>query len=168
MEETFREFHRRTGATFVYVTHDQAEAMALASHVAVMHRGHLMQWGTPQALYRHPANAWVAGFVGRGSIITAAMPVGSPRIGGDALQAALAQRSTLDVPRSILVRPEHVQVAGEGMPAQVTSCIYQGERYLLQLKLDDGQMLSGYHAEPLADQQRVHVRVQEGWLLEAG
>jgi iron(III) transport system ATP-binding protein len=39
MEQTFREFHRRTGATFVYVTHDQAEAMALASHIAVMHQG---------------------------------------------------------------------------------------------------------------------------------
>jgi iron(III) transport system ATP-binding protein len=45
MEQTFREFHRRTGATFVYVTHDQAEAMALASHIAVMHQGELMQWG---------------------------------------------------------------------------------------------------------------------------
>lgn len=50
MEQTFREFHRRTGATFVYVTHDQAEAMALASHIAVMHQGALMQWGAPQAL----------------------------------------------------------------------------------------------------------------------
>ncbi len=57
MEQTFREFHRRTGATFVYVTHDQAEAMALASHIAVMHQGELKQWGAPQALYQHPHNA---------------------------------------------------------------------------------------------------------------
>ena len=167
MEETFREFHRRTGATFVYVTHDQAEAMSLASHVAVMHRGRLMQWGTPEALYRHPANAWVAGFVGRGSIMTVSMPAESPRVGGDTLHAALARRSAPDVPRAVLVRPENVQVSDHGLPAQVTRCIYQGERYLLQFKLDDGQLLSGYHAEALADQQRVHVRVREGWLLEA-
>ena len=167
MEETFREFHRRTGATFVYVTHDQAEAMSLASHVAVMHRGRLMQWGTPEALYRHPANAWVAGFVGRGSILTVSMSAASSRVDGDTLHAALARRSTPDVPRSILVRPENVQVADDGLPVQVTRCIYQGERYLLQFKLEDGQLLSGYHAEALADQQRVHLRVREGWLLEA-
>jgi iron(III) transport system ATP-binding protein len=49
----------------VYVTHDQAEAMALASHIAVMNKGELMQWGAPQTLYQHPDNAWVAGLSAR-------------------------------------------------------------------------------------------------------
>jgi multiple sugar transport system ATP-binding protein len=59
-----RELHRRLGATVVYVTHNQAEAMALGNRVGVMDNGALQQLGTPQALYERPANVFVAGFVG--------------------------------------------------------------------------------------------------------
>jgi iron(III) transport system ATP-binding protein len=67
MVEAFRNIHRRTGATIVYVTHDQAEALALADRVAVMSQGKVLQAASPQEVYRAPANATVAGFVGRGS-----------------------------------------------------------------------------------------------------
>ena len=55
---------RRAGATMVYVTHDQAEAMALADRVAVMREGALQQAAPPLELYRRPANRFVAGFIG--------------------------------------------------------------------------------------------------------
>ncbi|MBP0573652.1 ATP-binding cassette domain-containing protein, partial [Mycobacterium tuberculosis] len=51
MVETFAELHRTTGRTFVYVTHDQAEALALATHVAVMGHGRIAQWGAPETVY---------------------------------------------------------------------------------------------------------------------
>ena len=56
--------HRRLGTTMVYVTHDQVEAMTLATRIAVLHRGILQQVGTPLELYEHPANRFVAGFIG--------------------------------------------------------------------------------------------------------
>jgi ABC-type sugar transport system ATPase subunit len=56
--------HRRLGTTMVYVTHDQVEAMTLATRIAVLHRGVLQQVGTPLDLYEHPANRFVAGFIG--------------------------------------------------------------------------------------------------------
>jgi multiple sugar transport system ATP-binding protein len=56
--------HQRLGATFVYVTHDQTEAMTMASRIAVLDGGVLQQVGPPQELYDHPANAFVAGFIG--------------------------------------------------------------------------------------------------------
>ena len=62
----FRRIHSGVGATFVFVTHDQDEAMAVATHVAVMNRGGLEQIGTPEELYRRPATEMVARFVGRG------------------------------------------------------------------------------------------------------
>lgn len=165
MEQTFREFHRRTGATFVYVTHDQAEAMALASHIAVMHQGKLMQWGSPQQLYQRPQNAWVARFIGKGSVLTLATRADAERLDGAQLHQGLAHG---DGPRQqVLIRPEHVEVAADGLRAQVESCIYQGERYLLQLRLPDGQALTAYHAAPLAEQQSVAVRLHQGWRLEA-
>ena len=62
----FRRIHSLTGATFVFVTHDQDEAMAVATHVAVMNRGRLEQVGAPEELYRRPQTEMVARFIGRG------------------------------------------------------------------------------------------------------
>lgn len=62
----FRRIHSLTRTTFVFVTHDQDEAMAVATHVAVMDRGRLQQLGTPEELYRRPASPMVARFIGRG------------------------------------------------------------------------------------------------------
>lgn len=55
---------RELGTTMVYVTHDQLEALSMADRIAVMHNGVLQQYGTPQEIYDHPVNEWVAGFVG--------------------------------------------------------------------------------------------------------
>lgn len=165
MEQTFRDFHRRTGATFIYVTHDQAEAMALASHIAVMHRGELMQWGTPQALYQQPQNGWVARFIGKGSVLMLATTANAQQLNGAELHAGLTEGNNA-LCQPVLVRPEHVQIANEGLSAEVESCIYQGERYLLELRLRDGQRLSAFHCAPLQQQQAISVRLNQGWRLE--
>jgi iron(III) transport system ATP-binding protein len=64
MRTELKELQRRTGITFVYVTHDQAEALALSDHVAVISGGRLQQYGTPLEVYAHPANRMVADFMG--------------------------------------------------------------------------------------------------------
>jgi iron(III) transport system ATP-binding protein len=166
MEQTFREFHRRTGATFVYVTHDQAEAMALASHIAVMHQGELMQWGRRRrSISIHKMPGW------RGLSAKAAFCRWQPSIRQAQLESVqlhdgLAPDNTQ--PRQqVLVRPEHVMVGDNGLPAMVESCIFQGERYLLELRLPDGQHLSAFHSLPLREQQSTRVRLMQGWCLEA-
>jgi iron(III) transport system ATP-binding protein len=69
MEEEFERFHARTGTTMVYITHDQREAMALADRIAVMERGRILQVATPSQLYREPADALVAAFIGAGMVV---------------------------------------------------------------------------------------------------
>ena len=69
MQQEFARFHREIGATFIYVTHDQSEAMALADRVAVMDAGRVEQAATPRVLYREPASEMVARFVGRGMVV---------------------------------------------------------------------------------------------------
>ena len=69
MEDEFARFHARTGTTMIYITHDQAEAMALADRIAVMDHGPLLQLATPSQLYREPASETVAGFVGDGMVL---------------------------------------------------------------------------------------------------
>ena len=69
MEDEFARFHARTGTTMIYITHDQAEAMALADRIAVMDSGRVLQVATPSQLYREPADATVAGFIGEGMVV---------------------------------------------------------------------------------------------------
>lgn len=71
MEEEFSRFHLHTGATLLYITHDQQEAMAIADRVVVMNEGKVMQFDTPQILYREPASEMVATFIDDGRVIPA-------------------------------------------------------------------------------------------------
>jgi iron(III) transport system ATP-binding protein len=73
MLESFAAFHAKTKAAMLYVTHDQAEAMALADRIAVLEAGRLLQFADPRTLYREPDNAAVARFVGRGMVLDAHM-----------------------------------------------------------------------------------------------
>jgi len=69
MENEFAAFHQRTGTTILYITHDQAEAMALADRIAMIDHGRLMQFGSPRQLYNEPQNEMVARFIAGGMIL---------------------------------------------------------------------------------------------------
>ena len=69
MRWELKELQRRTGITFVYVTHDQSEAMALSDRIAVMHQGEVMQLGPPREVYTRPASKTVADFMGLVNLI---------------------------------------------------------------------------------------------------
>jgi multiple sugar transport system ATP-binding protein len=106
------QLHRRLGVTTIYVTHDQTEAMTLGQRVAVLDRGVLQQVDTPQALYRHPANTFVAGFIGSPSMnfLRAALADGALELGRFRLELPERMRSRL--PRGnadvlLGLRPEH-------------------------------------------------------------
>ncbi|PRD44047.1 spermidine/putrescine ABC transporter ATP-binding protein [Phyllobacterium phragmitis] len=71
MEDEFAAFHKRTGTTIIYITHDQAEAMALADRIAVLDHGRLAQFATPRTLYEEPANEMVASFIAQGMVLPA-------------------------------------------------------------------------------------------------
>ena len=105
--------HRATGATSVYVTHDQIEAMTMASHVAVMNHGVLEQFGSPQELLASPASAFVATFIGTppGNLVPVAVEGGRYRFAGMDLGAASGpsegtRLQLLYRPESLLIRPE--------------------------------------------------------------
>jgi len=69
MEQELRRFHAESGATILFITHDQREAMALADQVAVMGHGRVLQMDAPETLYRAPRNAEIASFIGRGAVV---------------------------------------------------------------------------------------------------
>ena len=111
------ELHRRLGTTFIYVTHDQVEAMTMADRVAIMEGGRLQQVGSPQAVYDRPANLFVARFVGSPpmNIIPGVLEPSSRMVSaaGAAIPAPrrLCERfsARASVPVEVGVRPEHLR-----------------------------------------------------------
>jgi iron(III) transport system ATP-binding protein len=164
MEETFREFHQRSGATMIYVTHDQSEAMALATDVAVMSEGRLLQVAPPAEIYARPEGRMVGGLIGRGAILRVKSLAGDVRLlDWEAIREALGAAAGPGC--DILVRPEDVSVGGEGIPALVESVLFEGERYALKLLLADGQILRAFSREPVSAGDRLAVTVRSAWRL---
>lgn len=130
---------RRIDTTFIYVTHDQTEAMTLGDRIVVMKGGIIQQTGTPQEVFSHPANLFVAGFIG-----TPQMNLFDARLGKDGegyfaeldgekiplpeeKQAAL--RETGEQPRDVTlgIRPEHLMLCPEGIKGQISAAVEVSE-----------------------------------------
>jgi multiple sugar transport system ATP-binding protein len=112
--------HRRLGATFVYVTHDQVEAMTMATRIAVLNAGRLEQIGTPAEVYDRPASAFVAAFLGSPAMnlleATISTGGGRVRVDADAVSGVLWEGNTEPFPVTLGVRPEHFTIV-DGEPA---------------------------------------------------
>ncbi len=132
MRSELRELHHRLGATMIYVTHDQVEAMTLADRIVVLRQGQIEQVGSPQELYERPVNTFVAGFIGspRMNFIPVSSLSGLP---ADQF-APKAHTHTLGI------RPEHFMTcaAHEGLTVTVTNTEYMGSQTLVQATLQDG------------------------------
>ncbi len=166
MEETFREFHQRSGATMVYVTHDQSEAMALATDVAVMSEGRLLQVAPPAEIYARPEGRMVGSLVGQGAILSLILPDGRPRlIDWSALKKIWNEQEGASEHADILVRPEDVIADAQGISCRVVSVLYEGERYAIRLSLPDGQMLRAYSREVVKAGDVYPVAIRSAWRL---
>jgi len=166
MEETFREFHQRSGATMVYVTHDQSEAMALATDVAVMSEGRLLQVAPPAEIYARPEGRMVGGLVGQGAILSMAFPEGGPRrIDWSSFQRLWENRSGGSVVADILVRPEDVVGDAQGISCRVDSVLYEGERYAMRLFMPDGQVLRAYSRDVVTAGDTYPIAIRSAWRL---
>ncbi|TNE66803.1 ABC transporter ATP-binding protein [Celeribacter ethanolicus] len=135
MQTVFTDFHKRTGATMVYVTHDQAEAMAMADRIAVMDQGRIQQFDTPQTLYERPKNRFVAEFVGRGTVVPVnAVEHRESQLHADVLGTRIAIRSDATTGIShVCLRPENLSISETGdLRAKVARVTYLGGKYLLE------------------------------------
>jgi multiple sugar transport system ATP-binding protein len=143
MRTEIRKLHQRLGATSVYVTHDQIEAMTMADHVVVLRAGQVEQQGAPLTLYHQPANKFVAGFIGSPAmnfIEAVIAPDGrSARFGGASPQTLELGR-TLPAGAEVWVglRPEHLRLQrdGQGPRGTVDTVETTGSMSYVALKLD--------------------------------
>ena len=142
-----RQLHDRIGATTVYVTHDQTEAMAMGDRIAVMNKGEVLQAGPPQDVYDRPRNMFVAGFIGSPAMNF--LPIdGGAANGAHEVRVAGAQ---IGVPRLhaglnegkgvIGVRPEHVRIDANGaLRGNVFAVEYMGSTQLVTVDTPAGRL----------------------------
>ena len=141
MEGELAAFHARAGATTLYITHDQREAMALGTQVAVMNRGRFEQVGPPEDIHDRPATAFVARFVGRGAVL----PVQVLAVAGGRAQVMLAGREVevacphglVCGPADLLLRPADIVPDPDGWLTRGMGITYRGGDWEMRLVLAD-------------------------------
>jgi spermidine/putrescine ABC transporter ATP-binding subunit len=117
MQLELSRIHRQVRTTFVFVTHDQEEALSLGTRIAVMDRGRVMQQGTPREIYYHPLDSFVADFIGESNFVTGTVHDDGPRLVFDVSGARLpAPAGASAGEATLLVRPEAVGVGREPPP----------------------------------------------------
>lgn len=157
MQVELKNLQHRVGITFIYVTHDQEEALTMSDRIAVMNRGKIVQMGSPQEIYEEPKNLFVADFIGETNLIPgtllAVRPVITVRLdGGKIIIAGWGQDDLRAGERvKISVRPESLSLFAPGqagaddsslLNVRVQGVIYSGDTTRFLLELDAHTMLS--------------------------
>ena len=152
MQMELKEMHKTLGITFVYVTHDQEEALTLSDSIVVMSEGRVQQIGTPTDIYNEPANSFVADFIGESNILNGVMVqdrlVRFMNRDFECVDAGFGE----NVPVDVVIRPEDVYImakSGSGMfDGVVQSCIFKGVHYEMTILTSDGYeiMIQDYNA----------------------
>jgi ABC-type Fe3+/spermidine/putrescine transport system ATPase subunit len=185
MRFELKELHERIGATMLYVTHDQEEALVLADRVIVMNRGRVEQAGPPEEIYRRPRSRFVAGFVGTSNMFTGRVEAKDTAGGRVLLRTeqglGLWGRTHADTlsalqegaPATLIVRPEDIALApahteGQGiLPARFKGAAFLGNRYEVQLEACG--VVSHAHARSLdmVSGAEVAIRIDENaaWVV---
>ena len=163
MQEELRRIHREIGGTFVFVTHDQGEALALASRIAVMKDGRIEQLGTPEEIYLAPKTHFVASFIGEANLLK-----GQRRGGRVETACGLACRDDgPDGAIALVVRPESARRLGDGEHAEleiagtVEEVVFLGAHVRYVLALPGGEKLR-------VQNTLEHARAAPGDLMRVG
>ncbi len=147
MAEELRALHDRMGATTVYVTHDQLEAMQMGDKIVVMNRGVVEQWGTPQDIYDFPATMFVADFIGSPPMNflrfdeRVAEGARAVRLSGVDVPVPQAMEATTGARAALGVRPEHVRLNDDGaFRGEVIAVEYLGTTQIVTLDTPNGDL----------------------------
>jgi spermidine/putrescine transport system ATP-binding protein len=145
MQLELKQLQEQVGITFIYVTHDQEEALTMSDRIAVMHAGDILQIGSPEEIYEKPSNRFVANFIGETNFLEGTVA----EINGKEIDVLLEDRtkikahSNTSVQREqkvgVVIRPEKITLASTGIvQGQVLEVIYIGTdtRYIIRLKDD--------------------------------
>ena len=142
MQIELKEMHKKLGITFIFVTHDQEEALTMSDKVVVMSDGEIQQIGTPEDIYNEPKNLFVADFIGESNIFKGKM-VGKKKVQFDGAVFECVDDYPVDTVIDAVVRPEDVEIteAGKGrIQGEVIACDFKGIFYVTAVKTDRAEI----------------------------
>ena len=161
MQIELKRIQKEVGITFIFVTHDQGEALAMSDRIAVMSEGHIEQVGSPEEIYQFPETLFVAGFIGSANLFPGTVAeTGLNFEGRSMLSVRLADGTVIKAASraqlkpgddaTVMVRPERVQpvalsssVDGRGVVADVTELVFQGSVIRCLARTRDGAEVAG-------------------------
>ena len=147
MQLELKSMQQRLGITFIYVTHDQEEALTMSDTVVVMRDGHILQIGDPKGIYDEPANAFVADFIGESNIMRGTMIRDElVHFSGNDFPCVDSGFGT-DAPVDVVVRPEDIMIVGEDIgqiEGVVKSVLFKGVHY--EMMIDTGDTVFKVHS----------------------
>ena len=152
MQMELKEMHKTLGITFIYVTHDQEEALTLSDTIVVMSEGVIQQIGTPTDIYNEPENCFVADFIGESNILNGTMVEDRLVHFMDTEFKCVDEGFGNDVPVDVVIRPEDIYIMAPTESAmlhgRVSSCIFKGVHYEMTVQLPNGYelMVQDYNA----------------------
>ncbi len=152
MQLELKRIQREVGITFIFVTHDQEEALTMSDRIAVMSEGVVEQIGTPEEIYHDPATAFVAGFIGSANLLpaTAQSDTHASVFGQSIRLGSSAPGVVPEAPATVMVRPERVSVVlaeptdRDGVKCQVVDLTFQGPIVRCELAAPDGSSIVAY------------------------
>lgn len=171
MQFELKRMQREVGITFIYVTHDQEEALTMSDRIAVMSEGRIQQIGTPTEIYNTPASRFVAGFIGSCNLIDGVADAATGRFtipGVGEVPVDEIPDAAPGTPLTLAVRPERVRVLPDGarteggvhLPATLTQRVFLGDEWISHLALDSGIVLSA--SVPSGDAARALAATADG------
>lgn len=142
MQMELKEMHRSLGITFLYVTHDQEEALTLSDRIVVMSEGRIQQIGTPTDIYNEPCNSFVADFIGESNILNATMVRDRLVRFMDKEFECVDEGFGENAPVDVVIRPEDIYIISQTSSAMFTgtvrSCTFKGVHYEMFVDTPDG------------------------------
>ena len=178
MREELKTIQAKTGITFIFVTHDQEEALTMSDRIAVLSEGEVQQVGRPDDIYEHPRNRFVADFIGETNFLPARVEnfIGDGaqyRIPGDQLIEAPAREGLkVGAEVTLSIRPERLQLVAEdtlaATPCTVVTQIYLGTDLQYQVSLADGTRLTVRAPNSAGQRGRLAAGQRAGLLFEKG
>ena len=143
MQIELMNMHKKIGITFIYVTHDQEEALTMSDTIVVMRNGVIQQIASPEKIYDEPANAFVADFIGESNIYSGVMKEDFKVEFFGRILECVDSGFKRDEPIDVIIRPEDIYILPKDNPAalmtaRVTDCVFKGDHYQI-LALVDGE-----------------------------
>ncbi|MBR6823021.1 MAG: ABC transporter ATP-binding protein, partial [Clostridia bacterium] len=171
MQLELKRMQKQLGITFVYVTHDQEEALSMSDTIAVMDSGRILQIGTPQDIYNEPINSFVADFIGESNIIPGIMKEDYLVHFSDKDFRCVDRGYNNDDPIMVVVRPEDVKLVPpteNTINGVVTSIVFMGVHYEIRLVDDRGfeWLIQSIHSADVGSRLGIHLEPDDIHIMD--